>query len=187
MSADDARLLHLDGVEPEDITGLSDYECYARLSLDGRRLPLFSLRVAPATPPDEQQQRRVRERGEQRSGRRPVEDVDALLQESQVRRATMKPQQKKRRKAGEYDGYEYEAVRDPGQGPDEEQKKSRGERKRGSGRNTEEPEVKKGSETHSTRPRGTRCMNPMVPPQRQAKRREARYQEKQEERGHDGA
>ncbi len=130
MSADDARLLHLDSVEPEDITGLSDYECYARLSLNGRRLPLFSLRLAPASQPDAQQQQRVRERSQQRSGRRPVEDVDEMLQVSQIRRTTMKPEQKKKHKRGEYDGYEYEPVLTP----EQDLKKARGERKRGSGK-----------------------------------------------------
>jgi hypothetical protein len=136
MSADDARLLHLDGVEPADITGLSDYECYARLSLHGHRLPLFSLRLAPSPEPDEQQRQRIRERGRQRSGRRPVEDIDALLQERQARRANTKPGQRTRRKAGEYDGYEYQKVLSPG----EEQKpeKERGERKRGSGKRADE-------------------------------------------------
>jgi hypothetical protein len=132
MSADDARLLHLDGVEPEDITGLSDYECYARLSLNGRRLPLFSLHLVPAPPPDAQQQQRVRERSRQRSGRRPVEDVDEMLQMSQLRRRTMKPEQKKRHKRGEYDGYEYMPVLTTAQ----DLKKVRGERKRGSGKKT---------------------------------------------------
>ena len=132
MSADDARLLHLDGVEPEDITGLSDYECYARLSLNGRRLPLFSLHLVPAPPSDAQQQQRVRERSRQRSGRRPVEDVDEMLQMSQLRRRTMKPEQKKRHKRGEYDGYEYMPVLTT----DQDLKKVRGERKRGSGKKT---------------------------------------------------
>lgn len=132
MSADDARLLHLDGVEPADIMGQSDYECYARLSLHGRRLPLFSLRLAPAPQPDSQQQQRVRERSQQRSGRRSVEDVDEMLRAGQIRRATMKPEQKRRSKRGEYDGYEYLPVLSP----DQDLKRVRGERKRGAGKKT---------------------------------------------------
>lgn len=138
MSGDDARLLHLDGVGPEDITGLPDYECYARLSLHGRRLPLFSLRLFPAPQPDAQQQQRVRERSQQRAGRRPVEDVDALLEQSRLRQLTLKPEPKKRHKRGEYDGYEYQPALSTEPEPP---KKERGERKRGKSRPTEdEPE-----------------------------------------------
>jgi hypothetical protein len=134
MSADDARLLRLDGVEPEDIIGLSDYACYARLSLGGHRLPLFSLRLAPAPTPNAQQYQRIREQSQRRSGRRPAEDVDVLLRASQVRQSTMKPQQKKRQKKGEYDGYEYAPVLDPTHAPP----KTRGVRKRGSGKSAAE-------------------------------------------------
>ena len=44
MSGEDARMLHeLDGIEEDDITNLDDFTCYAKVSLGGRRLPVFSL------------------------------------------------------------------------------------------------------------------------------------------------
>jgi hypothetical protein len=46
----------------------------------------------------------------------------------------MKPQQKKRQKKGEYDGYEYAPVLDPTHAPP----KTRGVRKRGSGKSAAE-------------------------------------------------
>src|SRR5215472_3618920 len=50
MSGEDARMLHeLDGIGEEDITNLDDFTCYARLSLDGRRMPVFSLHLDPPT------------------------------------------------------------------------------------------------------------------------------------------
>src|SRR5262249_53535083 len=44
MSGADARLLEreLQGVEVGDLTTLDDFQCYARFSLDRRRLPVFS-------------------------------------------------------------------------------------------------------------------------------------------------
>ncbi len=55
MAGEDARLLHeLDGIEEDDITNLDDFQCYVKLSLHGRRLPVFSLDLdAPPTLDEE--------------------------------------------------------------------------------------------------------------------------------------
>ena len=49
-SADDARFLESeldDVVDAHDLINLDPFTCYAKLSLDGRRLPVFSLTLAP--------------------------------------------------------------------------------------------------------------------------------------------
>jgi hypothetical protein len=88
MSAEDARLLQeLDGIEPEDITNLDDYTCYAKLTICGRRLPVFSLQLDAPVTGDAEQAKRVRIRNTQRYAR-PVDVVDAMLVQSLRRQAS---------------------------------------------------------------------------------------------------
>jgi hypothetical protein len=54
-SAEDARyLVHElgEGVDEEDLVGLGEHRCYARLSAGGERLPTFSVRLDPPPRPD---------------------------------------------------------------------------------------------------------------------------------------
>lgn len=90
MAPDDARLLRLDGVEPEDITRLADYACYARLGLRGHRLPTFSLQLDPPTAPDAVQRRRIQDRSRNRFARL-VGDIEAQLHALRTRQQTMQP------------------------------------------------------------------------------------------------
>jgi hypothetical protein len=111
MSAEDAALLRLEGVEPEDLVNLPNYTCYARLLLDGQRLPLFSLRLddplpQPAEASDEEKQReerchRIALRSHLRYAR-PVGEIDALLLSIQAREALLRasPRNKARPSAG---------------------------------------------------------------------------------------
>ena len=80
MSAEDARVIvpYLDGLEIADVLTLDDYTCYARLSHDGRRLPAFSLHLAPPPQGDAEQVARVRHHSAARNAR-PVSLVDADL------------------------------------------------------------------------------------------------------------
>jgi hypothetical protein len=85
MAGEDARLLHeLDGVTEEDITNLDDFQCYAKLSLHGRRLPVFSLQLDAPLWPDENVARLLRLRNQARYGR-PVGVVDDLIRHIQAR------------------------------------------------------------------------------------------------------
>lgn len=93
MAADDARLLRLDGVEPEDITSLPNYTCYARLALEGRRLPVFSVRLDAHPEPVSERVRVIVQASQRRYGR-PVGDVEATLLEIQARQETMQPRKK---------------------------------------------------------------------------------------------
>ena len=87
MSGEDARLLHeLDGIKEDDIINLDDFTCYAKMSLGGRRLPVFSLRLDPPVAGDQEQARRIRTRSQQRYAR-PADVVDAMLAQAQVRHA----------------------------------------------------------------------------------------------------
>jgi hypothetical protein len=93
MSADDATLLRLEGVEPEDLVNLPNYTCYARLLLDGERLPLFSLRLDDPTPQEprealEERRRRIAQHSHLRYAR-PVGEVDELLLSIQARQALL--------------------------------------------------------------------------------------------------
>lgn len=90
MANDDARLLHLPGIEPEDITQLPDYACYARLSLEGQRLPVFSMRLHAPELPTEEVQQRILSQSRLRYGR-PLGVVEQALLESETRQRTMKP------------------------------------------------------------------------------------------------
>ena len=80
MSGTDARLLEheFEGVEVGDITSLDDFQCYARLSAGGRRLPVFSLSLAPPSMGNPGSAAYIRQRSQQRDAR-PVEAVDALI------------------------------------------------------------------------------------------------------------
>jgi len=90
MSGEDARLLHeLDGIEEDDITHLDDFTCYARLSLDGRRLPVFSLRLDAPPTGDQEQAQRIRTRSQQRYARS-CDAVDAMISQALDRHATYK-------------------------------------------------------------------------------------------------
>jgi hypothetical protein len=84
MADEDARLLRLPGIEPEDVTSLSTYACYARLSLRGERLPVFSMRLLPPGEEDASQHRAIADRCQTRYGR-PVGDVDRILRECLAR------------------------------------------------------------------------------------------------------
>jgi hypothetical protein len=78
MSAEDSRTLapYLDGLEPSDLVSLDAYTCYARLTLDGRRLPPFSLHIAPPPPWDSEVAALVRNHATERNAR-PVALVDS--------------------------------------------------------------------------------------------------------------
>lgn len=80
-SAEDARLLEreLDSVvEVADLTNLDDFTCYAKLTLGGQRLPVFSLALDPPPEGDPVLAETVRVRSRQRYAQ-PVETVDAAL------------------------------------------------------------------------------------------------------------
>ncbi len=91
MAPDDARILQLDGVEPEDITRLPDYECYARIGLGGRRLPTFSLHLDPPISSDAVLRHRIQDRCRSRYARR-IGDIDEQLLSIRARQHTMQPQ-----------------------------------------------------------------------------------------------
>jgi hypothetical protein len=134
MSADDAALLRLDGVEPVDLINLPNFTCYARLLFEGQRLPLFSLRLrnpspAPADAIEAEQQeercRRIALRSHLRYAR-PVGEIDALLLSMQAREALMgKPTKARSRPARDHTA--------PGN-PGQPIQPSRGTRRRGSGK-----------------------------------------------------
>jgi hypothetical protein len=84
MADEDARLLRLPGVEPEDVTQLPNYTCYTRLSLNGERLPVFSLLLDAPEEDNEAQRLRIAHQCRTRYGR-PVGDVDRILRECQTR------------------------------------------------------------------------------------------------------
>ena len=88
MSGADARLLEreLQGVEVGDLTTLDDFQCYARLSLDRRRLPVFSLTLDPPSRGDAAQAISIRRLCQQRDTR-PVEAVDAIIGHALARHA----------------------------------------------------------------------------------------------------
>lgn len=96
MADEDARLLRLPGVEPEDLVQLPNYACYARLGLAGTRLPVFSLRMHPAVEAQATLRTEIIGRCRTRYGH-PVGLVDQVLQECEARQRTLKPQQTKRK------------------------------------------------------------------------------------------
>jgi hypothetical protein len=87
MSGEDARMLHeLEGIEEDDITNLDDFTCYVKMSLEGRRLPVFSLILDPPAMSDPDLAQRIRMRSQQRYAL-PGEVVDAMITQSLHRSA----------------------------------------------------------------------------------------------------
>jgi len=82
VSAEDARYLvpELGGeLEVADLTDLNDYECYARWSAGGRKLPAFSLLVDPPPPSNAERVRAIATRSAELFGR-PREEVWAEIE-----------------------------------------------------------------------------------------------------------
>jgi hypothetical protein len=71
MEAADARQLspYLDGLEPADLVNLDAYTCYARWTVQGSRLPAFSLQIAPPPAWDAQRASSIRQRSNERHSR----------------------------------------------------------------------------------------------------------------------
>ena len=90
MAVEDAHMLGLEEVEEADVTMLDDYQCYACLSVGGRRLPLFSLQL-DAPPESSAEQARVLVQQSQQRDAHPVGSVDAALDESLHRQRTAEP------------------------------------------------------------------------------------------------
>jgi hypothetical protein len=87
MSGEDARLLHaLTGIEEDDITNLDDFSCYAKVSLGGRRLPVFSLHLDPPARGDLERAQHIRTESQQRYAR-PCDVVDARIVQALKRSA----------------------------------------------------------------------------------------------------
>ncbi|GHO61396.1 hypothetical protein KSC_002880 [Ktedonobacter sp. SOSP1-52] len=87
LAGEDAYLLrhelgHL--LSPEDVTNLPDYTCYARWSLNGQRLPFFSLMLDLPPSGNMQAAEHLREQCTLRYGR-PVDEVDTLLDQLNAR------------------------------------------------------------------------------------------------------
>ncbi|EFH83584.1 type IV secretory system conjugative DNA transfer family protein [Ktedonobacter racemifer] len=87
LAGEDAYLLrhelgHL--LSPEDVTNLPDYTCYARWSLNGQRLPFFSLTLDLPPAGNVQAAEHLREQYALRYGR-PVREVDVLLDQLNAR------------------------------------------------------------------------------------------------------
>jgi hypothetical protein len=79
MSGEDARLLHaLTDIEEDDITNLDDFTCYAKVSLDGRRLPVFSLHLDPPARGNLERVQHIRSESQQRYAR-PCAVADAMI------------------------------------------------------------------------------------------------------------
>ncbi len=85
MADEDARLLRLPGIEPDDVTQLPSYACYVRLTLNGARFPVFSLHLDAPEPGDSVLHQSIIDRCRGRYGR-PVGDVERVLQDCQARR-----------------------------------------------------------------------------------------------------
>ena len=80
-------MLHeLDGIAEDDITNLDDFTCYAKVSLQGRRLPVFSLQLDPPASGDHDLAQRIREQSQQRYAC-PCDVVDAMIAQSLQRSA----------------------------------------------------------------------------------------------------
>ncbi len=77
MEAADARTLapYLDGLETADLVSLPAYTCYARWTVQGQRLPAFSLQIAPPPRGDAAVATAIRQRSNKRHTR-PVALVD---------------------------------------------------------------------------------------------------------------
>ena len=99
MADEDARLLRLPGVEPEDMTQLANYSCYARLAFAEQRLPVFSMRLAPPEEVSRERRQVIRNRCQTRYGR-PVGLVEQGLRESETRQHTLKANPKRKGQKG---------------------------------------------------------------------------------------
>ncbi len=97
MSAEDARMVEreLDGVvEATDLINLDDFSCYARLTIHGRRAPVFSLALDPPPALDTKawaQAEVLRRRSQRRLGRF-VDSVDTLIAHAALRRKALAEQ-----------------------------------------------------------------------------------------------
>ncbi|MEO7001840.1 MAG: hypothetical protein ABI068_08425, partial [Ktedonobacterales bacterium] len=81
VSADDARTLTRELDEAVDVTDLinqDDYTCYAKLTLQGKRLPVFSLALDPPDRGEDDHAQYLRRRAQVRYAR-PLSEVDAAL------------------------------------------------------------------------------------------------------------
>jgi hypothetical protein len=126
MADEDARLLRLPGIEPEDVTQLPDYTCYARLSLKGGRLPVFSLRLSEPALATDDLRLDIVNRCRHRYGR-PVGVVEQVLRDSEVRQRTMRPKSRRNGSRG------YEVLWE-GEGAERVEEVMDQTKKRGSGR-----------------------------------------------------
>ena len=87
MNGEDARMLlpKLEGLTVEDVTNLDDFMCYAKWSLAGRRLPVFSMKLDPIAQGEMQAAQQLRLLSRQRYAR-PVAAVDASLFQTSLKR-----------------------------------------------------------------------------------------------------
>jgi hypothetical protein len=91
MAGEDARLLHeLDGIAEEEVTNLDDFQSYVKLSLDGHRLPIFSLDLDAPPRPDQDVAQLVRLRSQERDGR-PTGVADDLIRQTLARQRSAVP------------------------------------------------------------------------------------------------
>jgi hypothetical protein len=135
MAGEDARLLHeLEGITEEDVTNLDDFQCYVKLSLHGRRLPVFSLNLDAPPQPDSDMAHRVRMRSQARYGR-PSGVVDDLILQIQARQKSATPtiHRESRRRESEESGTGYTHA-------GEEAGSSRRHKKRGGSKRTRQQE-----------------------------------------------
>ena len=94
MSAEDARIVEreLDGlVTTSDLIALDDFHCYARLTVEGQRVPVFSLALDPPTLlADEQrtQAEALRQRSQRRIGRE-AQRTETLIAHAALRRKAL--------------------------------------------------------------------------------------------------
>ena len=94
MSAEDARMVEreLDGlITTNDLIALDDFHCYARLTVEGERVPVFSLALDP--PPRLDDERRaqaeaLRRRSQRRIGRL-AGQVELLITHAALRRKAL--------------------------------------------------------------------------------------------------
>src|SRR5260370_18321403 len=99
MADEYALHIKLSGIEPEDIIQLPDYSCYARMSLEGQCLPVFSMRLAAPEESTAEVRQDILSRCRSRYGR-PVGLVDQALLESEARQRTLRPRQKRKGNKG---------------------------------------------------------------------------------------
>jgi hypothetical protein len=146
MAGEDARLLHeLDGIAEDDITNLDDFQCYAKLSLHGHRLPVFSLNLDAPPQPDSEVAQLVRLRSQQRDGR-PAGVVDDLIRQIQARQRGATPTTPTKQRA--YSRREEEETVAGSDNAGAEAASARRKKKRGSGGHSKSQEVTAPSHLH---------------------------------------